>query len=488
MEIKSKIIEVFKGGGLYSAASIIQNLVYFFLIPIYTTYLSTADYGVIGLMTISAGIILNITKIPSATAFVRFYYSPDYENQRKTLLFNTIAFALFQSGIFAACFYLFSSSIAELLLNTSEYQIIIQIYSIIIFLQPLENIVQDLVKIKKKVKLFVAMLLSNVILTSSLILVLLLVYEKGIMALVFGSLFSAIYPILFLLKELKSSIEFNFDFKLLKVLLKYGYPLVFSALSFYLLRSVDQYLIKYYFDITRVGVYSFAYSFGWLIAVFFALPLSSIIEPVIFEMEKRKEDLIAFVKKSSKYFFFAGTFIWLLLALFSKELIELAAQKKEFWEAIPFIPIIAFAYLNYGLIFIFNKGLELAKKTYIISWINIAALLLNITLNIIFLPKYELYAASFNLVITLVFILFATAYYSKKLFGIRIDFVNILKIAAFGILTCLISLLFIKLNLVIFIFVKIVLLLLFIALVFFSSFSKEEKQAIFNFFKHKNDE
>jgi len=483
MELKSKIIEVFKGGGLYSIASLIQNMIYFFLIPVYTTYLSTADYGVIGLMTITAGIILNITKIPTATAFVRFYYSPEYESKRKPLLFNSIVFALFQSGAYCSFVFLFSNSFAEMILDSSKYNIIIQIYSVIIFLQPLENIVQDLLKIKKKVKLFVTMLLTNVFITTILILVLLIYFDKGIMALVFGTLFTTIYTIVFLSKELKNSMEFKFDWQLLKSLLKYGYPLVISALSFFLLRSVDQYLIKYYFDISQVGIYSFGYSFGWLIAVFFALPLSSIIEPIIFEMEKNKEELIAFIKKSSKYIFFAGTLIWLGLSLFSKEVIELMAQKQEFWEAIPLIPIIGFAYLFYGLIFILNKGIELAKKTYIISFINILGLLLNIILNIIFLPKYGLYSAAINLVLALIFILLTTSFYSKKHYGISVDFASIFKISIIGIIFYLISLLFIKFNLVIFIFIKIVLLVLFLLLVFVSLFSLEEKKAVIYFLK-----
>jgi O-antigen/teichoic acid export membrane protein len=139
--------------------------------------------------------------------------------------------------------------------------------------------------------------------------------------------------------------------------------------------------------------------------------------------------------------------------------------------------------LYYGLIFILNKGIELAKKTYIISIINILGLLLNFILNFIFIPEFGLFAASVNLVLALVFILITTSFYSKKHYGISVDFASIFIISIIGIIFYLISLLFIKYNLVIFIFIKIVLLVLFLFFVFVSLFSYEEKKAVTDFIK-----
>lgn len=481
---KDKIKEVFKLGSIYIVGSIFQNLVYFFLIPVYTTYLNTEDYGIYGLMSITALIVLNITKTPTSYSFVRFYYSPDFENRRKELLFNCILFALFQSSIVAILFFLFSGNVAELILAKSEYFYIVQLYCLIFLLQPLENIIQDLLKIQKKAKLFTSILILNVIFTTTLIIYFLVIEKIGVMALIYGALFTTIFPIFILMPFLLKNLKFKFDINILKEALSYGYPLIFAVVSFYLLRSVDQYIIKSILSVSYVGLYSFGYNFGWLIAVFFVLPMSNILEPVIFQMEKNKYEQKNFVREITRYVFFIGIIMWLVLALFGKEIIELMARNQEFWNAWEVVPTIGFAYLIYGLVFIYSKGLEIEKKTKLISLIYIVVLILNICLNLLLIPLWGIQGSALSLLISMFFLFWFIYIFSKKLCQWTLNTYSLIGVSVIAIVIFFISL-FIRFDNLLYLFlIKLLLLFSFFVIIFLSKiFKKEELINLYNFLK-----
>jgi O-antigen/teichoic acid export membrane protein len=96
---------LFSKSSLYSAGNIFRQLVNFILIPVYTTFLSTEDYGIIGLMSMTAGIILQITKTPVAHGFVRFFYDKNFSGKKDVLLFSSMMYALFFSGLFFIIFF-----------------------------------------------------------------------------------------------------------------------------------------------------------------------------------------------------------------------------------------------------------------------------------------------------------------------------------------------------------------------------------------------
>ncbi len=410
-----------KGGAIYSFGNMLQQFLNFILIPVYTAFLTTGDYGIIGLMTITAGLILPFTKTPAANGFVRFYYSPGYENKRKTLFFNSVIFCLAQSFIIGLIFYLFSSFWAGLILSDISLDNIVKIYAIIIFLQPIEDLSQDLVKIQKKAGLFVVMQLLRLLLGAALILYLLLIANSGVMALVWGALFSSAWPVLFFMPLIAKNIEIKFDLNSLRPLLKFGYPLILTTLSLYLAEYADQYIIKFMAGISDAGLYSFAYKFGALTGFILVLPLHSIIDPLVYELESRKAELITFMKRATTLFYAAVLYFSVILSLLSKEVIHIFASKPEFYPAWEIVPLISFAYCHYGLMYLFGRGLIMAKKSKLTGLIYLISAVINIFMNIILIPVWGLTGAAVSTIISFILMGLLSAFYSAKYYNFKYD-------------------------------------------------------------------
>jgi O-antigen/teichoic acid export membrane protein len=81
--------------GIYSLGNLVEKGTSFFLIPIYTTYLGTADYGIIGILAVTTGLITKLFFPPVNQGFVRHYYAPEFKNKQGLLLFNCLLFLAF---------------------------------------------------------------------------------------------------------------------------------------------------------------------------------------------------------------------------------------------------------------------------------------------------------------------------------------------------------------------------------------------------------
>lgn len=420
-EISGHLRSLFSKSVIYSASHVFRQIVNIVLIPVFTFFLSTGDFGIISLMTLTAGLILQITKTPVSHGFVRYFYEPVYGSIRKKLLFNSVIFAIANSAVVFLVFLYFSDDISKLLLDSHTYKNIIIIYAVIILIQPLEDILQDLVKVQKKAKLFFWFNITNILLSSSLMIILLYM-GHGVMSLVWGNLFISVYPLIFFAKEFFNNIKPEPDLRALKPLLKYGYPMIPASVSVILLQSIDTYILKIFTDLSAVGLYSFGYKFGGLMGFLVILPVQYIVHPLILEMEKNKEQLKEFLVTSTEYIYIFSLFACIVLSLFAEDVVHLMAQKPEFYPAWQFIPIIAFAYVQYGLGDLLGQGVVMSKKTIYLGISISSAAILNIVLNFIFIPEYGVFGAASATLASYVFLNFLNYYYSKKLYGIILKF------------------------------------------------------------------
>lgn len=481
--VKKAFREVYKQGFIYSAGSVIQNLIYFALAPVYTAFLSPKDFGVIGLLSITAGIMLCITKNPVGYGFVRYFYSPEYEYKRKAIFFNSAAFALFNSALLALILIVFSGIISQSLLGDINYSNLTLIYAFAILLQPLDNLLQDYVRMEKKASQLTLFQVSRVAVVSGVIVVTLVVFDLGVYSLAWGAVLTSLYPIIYFFPLVRKTLNFEFDFKLLKQVLAYGYPLLTGTLFLQVIQSADQYFIKYLISIDAVGIYSFAYKFGSVISILFIMPFTNIIEPVIFELENRRAEQIELISRIAKAFYLVGLAAWLALSLFSMEIIETLAVNTDFWVSWGYVPFIAFGYLCFGLNFIVIKGLELANKTRLISIIYLLGAIVNIIGNFFLINAYGITGASFALVLSFLVILALSSFFSKKYYGIELDYKSILIATGFAWAIFIISLYIMVFltdwNMIYVVLLKSVLLAIFIIVIFpLGLLSKRDKELL----------
>jgi O-antigen/teichoic acid export membrane protein len=108
---------IIKHTAIYSTSDLLAKAVGFFLLPIYTRYLSPADYGILELLAVTLNIVIILVQQGMHSSFFRAY-SFDYkdkEEDQKSIVSTSYLYLLFSSFIFLGGISLFSRPINNLL-------------------------------------------------------------------------------------------------------------------------------------------------------------------------------------------------------------------------------------------------------------------------------------------------------------------------------------------------------------------------------------
>ena len=427
-------------GGLYSIGSIFEKGLSFFFIPIYTTYLGTLDYGIIGLMTVTVLLSQKLFYPPVNQGFVRHYYAPEYKDRQGLLLFNCLLFLALQALAFALIFFFLSKTIASHVLENEELILIVQIYAVILFFHPLSDFLLNFLRQIEKAKLTIMISWAHSLVFAAVVLSGLIVFNMGVMALIYGTLVGFIFKVCCIFPTFWKASEHKISFSVLAQPLKYGYPRIISGCSNLLIESGDRYVILIFSTLSSVGLYNFGYQIAGIINIIFVVPLTTALLPITFKQENNPESQKEFLRKTCTYFYLAGMFICLSLSLYSQEIIQIIARKEEFWESWTIIPIVAYSYILAGLGSFFDWGLVMTKNGFRLSINVMIGALVNIGLNFILIPYWGILGAAFATLLSFIALNGLRIYCSAKFFNLHFDMRRLVHITLAGVGLYLISL------------------------------------------------
>lgn len=430
----------------------------FILVPLYTRYLSPADYGILGIFLPLVEILsmLATLGLNSSIIFFMFEYREKEEEYKKfisTILISNIVFAL----IISVLFFAISPAFLKIFLkeNIHSYKsYIILIIGIILFVIP-QQIMLSILQAREK-RLEIAILnIAGFLLLFIFLIYQLVVKKSGAYGQILASFYQSIVLFVPYFTYLFYTIGRNFRYSLhyLTEAIKYSLPLLPHSISLWILNLSDRLILSKYAGLEETGYYTFAYTCG-LAMYAFVTGMQAVWSPVFFDVKKNQKDanLILGAQASHWTLFLgiiAGTGI-----LFTPEIVKIIASQK-YWIATPYIIPVILGYFFNGIYTFPGLILQQMKRTGLVSILTIIAASSNIFFNLIFVPRYGAIAASWSTAGC--FFLLSFLYY---FFGMKLNPINIIwKEWMLGILIPILalplSLLTIEIKIIIFAFVLI---------------------------------
>ncbi len=419
-------------GSIYSIGSISQGALFVLLFPIYTSFLSPQDFGIIGLMSITVSLLTRFVSSPINSAFTRFYYAPEYKKKNGILLFNLFLWALLIISCCAVIFWRISEYLAGILLQDRTLVHILKIYALILFLQPISSLFLCLLRMLEKAKYSVFTSISSLLISAGLTLYLLTVLKKGVLAPIVGNLLSLIVTVIMILPIFIKNSTFKLSRSTLIPPLKYAYPLLLSEYSNLLIQSGDRYVLRIFNSVSVVGLYAFGYQIAGILQTALVTPLKQALQPVVLKQEENPEAIRHFLRLGATYFYLVGCAACLLISLFSQEILMLFARKEAFWGAWVIVPIITYSYVQHGIGNFVGWGMGLMKKSFHISGTVLIAASVNIGLNFLFVPQWGMLGAAFATMLSYIVWNFLKAYYSAKFYDLHFEVGRLLHITIIG--------------------------------------------------------
>ncbi len=222
----------------------------------------------------------------------------------------------------------------------------------------------------------------------------------GLKAFFYAIVISNVFIYLINVKYWRLALKTGFDPKLLLKLLRTGFPLMLVTLITYLLYQSDHYIIKYFLGLRLTGIYNYGYRFGAVILLFVTIT-NNVWLPRIYA--SGESYLIKHLRAyGSLIALSCATIFWLIVFIF--HLFKNVLVPSGFEASLTVLNIVGLSYIIYGHVHTIDGWLILKNRNRALVGISAAALLLNIALNIILIPRYGILSAAIVTGISFLFI------------------------------------------------------------------------------------
>ncbi|MBT3405578.1 flippase [Candidatus Woesearchaeota archaeon] len=480
--------ELTQAAGVFLIFSVVSYFILFFFRLLAARYFGAEDFGLFSLAeTILLVVVLFVSLgIPSGIArYIPHYLYKKELGKLKGYLYFIVSIPLIFSFIVAFFIWIYSKQITIFLGYPVIFETILKIIAIAL---PFKIIMSLLRKIFVARKLVIYKLISySVVEVGFLFLSILVImfFKLSILWLIVAMLFSILLTTAYCGYEYKIRVKWNLPAKRkyeLKSWLYFSLPLLFSGIFAYFVRWSDNLMIGKFMDPTDLGIYSVAFSLAAFLT-FFQQSFSLLFIPLISEAKaKKKDDEISFLFKKSAAWIFGLSFpIFLVMVVFSKQILNLLYGADYVGGALPLI-IIAFGMLiNLGT-GLGSKILILHKKTMYLFLINCFFALFNIALNIILIPIMGIVGAAIASATTLALINLSFLWVARRYEKLNLDLVSNFKFIIAGIVSVFLAsrLSLLPINEIVLLFLSGVsyVVLYLILLLMFRTFKKEDFQML----------
>ncbi|PYE55643.1 oligosaccharide flippase family protein [Deinococcus yavapaiensis] len=182
---------------------------------------------------------------------------------------------------------------------------------------------------------------------------------------------------------------------LLKQFLDYGFPLSLWMLMYTVINISDRYILQYYSGSGEVGLYSIHYSLVSLPLLAINSPIVNIFAPQIMEAAAKldMDRVKVLISKTTSIYAVIGCFTIGMAILFGNSMPYIIIDRK-YHVNVEFYIIILLGFCIWNASMFWHKPLEMKRDTKrMLAFVAIAALI-NIALNMVFIPRYGMLAAA----------------------------------------------------------------------------------------------
>ncbi len=422
--------KVFSNSILYTINGLIQNCFSFIMLPLYTAYLTTNDYGITSLAENFISVMSYMCAFSMYTAVTRFYVEYKDDKNKLKRFYGTVSLFVFLSALtYFLLFLVFRQQLSKYIFaGVSFYPIVfVCLIEMLFHCQRViyESILQSQHKALKFSIVSFSLFLVKIILT-----VYFVVFRKmGALGVILAA---AVHVVLFYIVFLTDmilgkAIHFCIDKQLLKTTLKYSVPIMPHNLSTHIATLFSKIVIGSSVSLGAVGVFSIATKFGDVSDVVQSY-VNNAYGPWLYEkLHDRDEDYKATIRDVAGLLTSVIGLFCIGLALFSQEVIVLLIDKSynEAWKFIPFIVgvyVIKITYYFYvNILFYFKE----ASK-----WLFSATLsssIINVVLSALIIPKYGVYGSIFADAVSMLIRITIVVFISTKFERIGLKITDFIK-------------------------------------------------------------
>jgi len=402
-------------------------------LPALTKSYGTEQYGVWVQALVTVGLLTPFLNLQLSTAAVRYFAGQTDQKLRGTFGTLLLVLVLFSLPILLISV-LAKTDLAILVFDNTKYSLLIPVIFLWAGTASLFTYTASYFRARRRLRTYSIFQLVS---SGSQVLLLIVLAVRGfeLLSIFFSQIAVYITCIFAMLTLVAREIGLRRPhIPAAKKYLRFGIPLIPTAIVNWILASSDRYFIVHYLNLSQSGIYNASYSLGSLVSLVFT-PISFVLFPFISKFYEHKE--LQKVKNYTEYStrFFLATAIPATVGLYflaNPLLKSLTTSTYAIGGLLTFL--VAAGTVFFGMYQINVYHLLLKEKTVLLPLLTVASAGTSILLDILLIPRIGIIGAAFATVASYALLGTAVTVWTYRNFDYRIDFVFLSKSIAASVI------------------------------------------------------
>ncbi len=383
----SLTFDLIKSSGIYAIGSMASPLIALILTPFLTHHISHADYGAFAILSIAISFTSGITQLSLGSALFRVYIT-DYEvrSDRLAVISTTFILLSLTSIPTAIAMLITAPWLSELLFRNASYSNSVSLAALVILAQNLTVPGFSWLRAENRSALYTVLTLISLFFNLGANVILVGVLQLGVPGAVSALAGSYAVVVVCTVPVVLRRAGLHLRFDVVRKLLFFGVPMVFSFISIWVLQLSDRYLLGYFGSLAQTASYSVAYTMGGVLSPLILGPFTIAWPTIMYTIAKRN-DAPCIYQLVFRWFGFVLLVAVFALSLLATILLDVLFPP-AYHSASPVIPIVALSTMFYGIYSLITVGIYVQRKPWFLIIFTSLAALVNVGLNIILIPLY----------------------------------------------------------------------------------------------------
>jgi O-antigen/teichoic acid export membrane protein len=428
--VLTRLKDLFGNLVIYGLGDVATSIVSLLLLPVFTSYLTPADYGIIAMLLTIEAVTKVLFRWGVDTAFMRLYYDCADQPARQRLASTIFFFLLAVNGTLLAGVLLSADWLSARIFGTTDHGLLVALTVINTFVANFYFMPFQVLRIDQKSGQFIALAFVRSAGTIVARLTLVIWAGLGVLGVVSADvLVTAIFTMI-LIRWFVPLIRPVFSREVIREALGFGLPRVPHSVAHQIIGFADRYFLNAFGTLRDVGLYSIGASFG-LVLKFFLGAFENAWTPFFLALMPEPD--------AKRIYSTVSTYVVALLVLFVAGLCAIAPgvvrlfTTAQFHAAAAVTPWIALGVMFQGLYLVGSIGIVITKRTKLYPLATGTAAAVSLAANALLIPRFGMLGAAWANALSYATLAIVTGGFSWYVYPIQYEWSRLLRIAMAGV-------------------------------------------------------
>lgn len=383
---------ILRKSAIYTVALVAGKVASIVLLPLYTRYLTTADYGVLDLLSSAQMFFELLVGVRLADGLLYYHAKAQHEEPgvEKAVVSSALHGALIFGAMTAMMGIVWAKAASRMIFQTEAHAELIRIVCFGISLLPLAEVGLGYLRALDNALHYTVVSTMRLVATGVLVAVFLVVYGMGVKGVLWAATIGTAVQAIWVGLAAAWKCGLRFSPHWLWVQLKYAAPLCLSGLLMTFIHYGDRFFLQRHVSMADIGLYGLAYKVGMLVSLV-STPFFQYWHSQMFHVLRQEDGGRVYVRLLT-YLAFVLQASALAVTVFARPVLAVLAAP-PFLAAAELVPYVAATYVIRGVGDQLRCVFSARRRTDLLPVVTGAGVVVCGVLYALMIPRWGVYGA-----------------------------------------------------------------------------------------------